>query len=229
MAQRWNDLLFAHWSVDFEPLRKLVPSVLPLDIHDGHAWVSITPFRLSHLRPRGVPPIPGASDFPELNVRTYVTLDGKPGVYFFSLDAANPLAVAGARLSYNLPYFRASMSVSRLDDGTIHYASRRTHEGAPPAELLARYRPVGTPAPPAAPGSLDSFLAERYCLYTVDHRLHVWRAEIHHAPWPLQPADVHLERNTMAQAAGITLDPQPQHCAYAFRLDTVVWWPERAV
>lgn len=227
MAQRWNDLLFMHWDVEPGRLRSLVPQVLPLDLRDGRAWISITPFRLSHWRPRGLPPLAGVSSFLELNVRTYVVVDGKPGVYFFSLDAGNALAVAGARLAYRLPYHRAVMSMHRTTDGTFHYLSRRLNGGDRAAELIVRYRPVGVPTPAPA-GSLDHFLAERYCLYTVDHRLRVWRTNIHHRPWPLQPAEVAIERNTMGEAAGITLDANPHHSSYAYRLDVSVWWPERA-
>src|SRR5919204_5477516 len=111
MAQRWSHLLFAHWPVDIDALRAIVPPSLPLDTFDGAAWLSIVPFYLSHLRPRWLPALPWVSAFPELNVRTYVTLGGKPGIYFFSLDAGSPLAVAGARAIYRLPYFRASMTV----------------------------------------------------------------------------------------------------------------------
>src|ERR687894_2157225 len=141
MAQRWSDLLFVHRRAEVDALRALVPRELTLDLHDGHAWISVTPFYLSHLRARGIPPLPWVSEFPELNVRTYVTLGGKPGAYFFSLDAGNPLAVYGARALYRLPYFRASMSVRESRDGTLHYRSRRTHRTAAPAEFLARYRP----------------------------------------------------------------------------------------
>lgn len=227
MAQRWNDLLFMHWDVEPARLRRLVPSVLPLDLRDGRAWISITPFRLSHLRARGMPPIAGVSSFPELNVRTYVTLGGKPGVYFFSLDAGNALAVAGARLAYRLPYYRAVMSIHRTNDGTFHYLSRRVNGTPASAELVVRYRPTGMPAPAPA-GSLDHFLVERYCLYTVDHRMRAWRTNIQHRPWPLQPAEVEIERNTMGEAAGLTLESRPHHSSYAYRLDVTVWWPERA-
>lgn len=227
MAQRWNYLLFAHWPLPPEVVRARVPATLPLDLHEGQAWISVTPFELTHLRARGLPPFPGISEFPELNVRTYVTLQDKPGVYFFSLDADNALAVAGARLGYDLPYFRASMSIERSRDGTVHYQSRRTESGATPAEFKARYRATGDIFQ-AAPGSLDHWLSERYCLYTVDGDGRVHRAEIHHLPWPLQPAEAEFERNTMGEAAGFALAPQPHHCTFASRLDIVAWPPERA-
>ncbi|HEX5830842.1 MAG TPA: DUF2071 domain-containing protein [Gemmatimonadaceae bacterium] len=226
MAQRWNDLLFAHWPVARDALAALVPPSLPIDSYDGTAWVSITPFRLRGLRPRYLPPFPGLSAFPELNVRTYVTLGGKPGVWFFSLDAGSLPAVLAARAVYHLPYFRAAMSVHEARDGSIHYHSRRAYDWPPPADFSARYRPTGAVAR-SEPGSLDHWLTERYCLYAVDAAGHVHRAEIHHRPWPLQPAEAGIERNTMAAAAGITLPSEPPRLAFARRLDVVVWPPTR--
>jgi uncharacterized protein YqjF (DUF2071 family) len=226
MTQKWHDLLFAHWPVPAAALRPLVPAALPLDTWEGRAWVGVVPFRMTGVRPRAVPPLPGLSAFLEVNVRTYVTLGGKPGVYFFSLDAENPLAVRAARSLFNLPYFDAGMSLER-DGEAIGYRSRRTHRGAPPAELAASYRPVGEPAPAAA-GSLDAWLTERYCLYSVGRRGRARRLEIHHAPWPLQPAEADLSRNTLAAAAGLELPAMPPLLHFARRLDVVFWPPRRA-
>ena len=226
MGQRWSNLLFIHRQAKVDAVRTLVPPSLTLDLHDGTAWVSVTPFYLSHLRPRGIPPLPRVSEFPELNVRTYVTYGGKAGVYFFSLDAGNALAVYGARLLYHLPYFRASMSVREARDGTLHYRSRRTHRDAPAAEFSARYRPAGA-VTHTKPGSLDHWLTECYCVYALDTARRMYRAEIHHHPWPLQPAEVELERDTMAAAAGLTLPVEPMRLSFSRRLDVVVWAPER--
>lgn len=226
MHQRWHDLLFAHWPVPEETMRALVPRELPLDTYDGTAWLAVTPFRMSDVRPRYLPALPWLSAFPELNVRTYVTLGGKPGVYFFSLDAANPVAVTAARQFFSLPYYTATMSAA--DDGTtIHYRSRRTHAGAPGAELAARYRPTGAVFH-STPGSLEYWLTERYCLYTLNARRQPMRAEIHHAQWPLQPAEAEFEVNTMAAPLGLTLPPAASLLHFARRLDVVVWLPERA-
>jgi uncharacterized protein len=228
MAQRWSNLLFAHWPVPHDVLRPLVPAVLPLDLFQGgDAWVSITPFYLSRLRPRGLPAVRWISEFPELNVRTYVTLDGKPGVYFFSLDAGSALAVAGARAFYHLPYYEAAMTVHKARDGGIFYHSRRTQRGAAAADFNAHYRPTGVGAPAAA-GSLDHWLVERYCLYAVERETRVYRAEIHHRPWTLQPAELRIELNTMATAAGIALEGPPHSVTFSARLDIVAWAPEVA-
>ena len=226
MAQRWSNLLFMHRPAKVDALRALVPPALTLDLYEGAAWISITPFYLSHLRARGMPRLPFASEFPELNVRTYVTYGGKPGVYFFSLDAGSSLAVHGARMLYHLPYFRASMSVREGRDGTIHYRSRRTHRVATPAELSARYRPTG-PVTHSKPGTLRHWLTERYCLYSLDPSRRVHRAEIHHHQWPLQPAEVEIERDTMAAAAGLDLPAEPIRLSFSRRIDVLVWPPER--
>ena len=207
MVQRWHDLLFAHWPVKAESMRALLPEGLELDTFDGDAWVGVVPFRMSGIRLRLLPTLPWVSAFCELNVRTYVTRDSKPGVYFFSLDAANPVAVAVARRWYHLPYFRAEMSLQENEQG-LAYRSLRTHRGAPSAVFRCRYRPAGD-VYRAEPGSLEHWLTERYCLYTADAS-GAYRAEIHHRPWPLQPAEAEIEDNTMAAAAGIEpADTQP--------------------
>jgi uncharacterized protein YqjF (DUF2071 family) len=182
MAQTWENLLFAHWPVSPEKLRPLLPPAVPLDLREGTAWVGVTPFRVGALRLRGTPHIPGLTAFPELNVRTYTTIDGKPGIWFMSLDAARAVAVAAARRAYRLPYFAADMEL-RASGSSIDYRSRRVSSDGLPAELQGRYRPVGPPAPPA-PGSLEHWLTERYCLYTLDDRGALLRADIHHPPWP---------------------------------------------
>src|SRR3954471_5356528 len=136
MTQTWHNLLFAHWPVDARALRERLPPGLPLDLYEGQAWIGIVPFRMTNVAPRGVPNIPFVSAFPELNVRTYVTVGGKPGVYFFSLDAGSVLAVAAARRFYKLPYFWSEMS-ARTEGGKVEYRSRRRGEGV--RRFAARY------------------------------------------------------------------------------------------
>ena len=221
MTQTWHELLFAHWPITPGALRPLVPSILPLDTYEGQCWVGIVPFHMSNVRPRWVPPLPKLSRFVELNVRTYVTLHGISGVYFFSLDASNPIAVALARTFFHLPYFNALMSTERLDD-TIHYSSRRTHRGAPPAEFKATYRPI-TPVAFARQGSLEWWLTERYCLYSVVGNQKVYRADIHHVQWPLQLAELKATCNTMAASHGIHLPDTPPLLHYAQRQDVLIW------
>lgn len=224
MTQRWSDLLFMHWPVPTDALRRLVPDALQLDLRQGTAWLTITPLYLGHLRLRGVPTIPGISAFPEINVRTYVTHGGKPGVFFFSLDAGSALAVMAARLLFHLPYQRAQMTLRRRADGAIEYRSHR--RTTPPARFDATYAPDG-PAHFAEAGSLDHWLSERYCLYSVSGRGTVYRAEIHHFPWPLQRARADTAENTLAAAAGLALPAEPPRLAFARRLDVVVWDKDR--
>jgi uncharacterized protein len=214
-AQTWERLLFAHWRVSEEMLRRHVPDVLPIDTFDGSAWIGVTPFRVSGLRVRGLPPLPYFSAFLELNVRTYVTLEGKAGIFFFSLDAASRFAVEAARRLYRLPYFPARMWADVSAE--IRYSSERTEERS--AKFLGTYRAVGKPEPPS-PGSLEHFLTERYCLFTMHEGRPHW-AEIHHPPWPLQAAEAELAENTMPPP-GVDVEGEPL-CHYSERQDVVIW------
>jgi hypothetical protein len=223
MTQTWNDLLFAHWPVDAAILRDKVPSGFELDEFDGQAWLGVVPFYMTNVSPRGVPNLPWISEFAELNVRTYVRVGGDPGVYFFSLDAANPVAVGVARTMFNLPYFSADMSVDERD-GWIHYTSRRSSSLV--AEFVARYRPTGAVHAPVA-GTLEHFLTERYCLFTVDRSFHACRVDIHHPPWPLQLAEAEITVNTMADASGIRLPAVAPLLHFSKRQDMVGWMLHR--
>jgi uncharacterized protein YqjF (DUF2071 family) len=222
MTQTWHDLLFAHWRADPSHLRAKIPPAFELDLFEGEAWVGVVPFRMTNVAPRGVPSLPWMSEFAEMNVRTYVRAGGKPGVYFFSLDAASVVAVETARALLNLPYYAASMSVAGRGDA-VEYDSCRSG-GEPAADFQATYRPTGPPSN-ATPGSLSYFLTERYCLYNVGRFGRPYRLEIHHPPWPLQPAEANLVRNTMASANGVVLAPEPPLLHFARRQDVVAWAP----
>ncbi len=224
MTQRWNDLLFLHYALDPEVLRPLVPDVLTLDTYDQRAWVSVVPFWMDHVRVHGSPRMPFVSHFPELNVRTYVTCQGKAGVYFFSLDAGSLSAVWGARVFYRLPYWKASMKVKGKGKPEIDYRSKREH-GPRPAIFRAKYGPT-SPASSAVHGSVEYFLSERYCLYSTNGK-RVYRANIHHLPWPLQDAQYQIEEDSMGAAAGITLPEKPDLANFARELKVLVWAPER--
>ena len=222
MKQEWHDLLFAHWAVPAEALRPVIPPGLEIDTFGGRAWLGVAPFRMAGVRMRGTPAIPGFSRFPELNVRTYVVRDGKPGVWFFSLDAANAIAVWGARTFFHLPYFLAEMSCAE-ESGWIRYESRRKGRGGSPASMRARYRAIGEMFHPQ-PGSIEHFLTERYCLYTADGKRRIIRCEIHHPPWPLQLAQAAIEENTMAAGAGITIaELKPELLHFSRQQEVVVW------
>jgi uncharacterized protein len=216
MEQTWNDLLFAHWPIDSNLMRPLVPSALELHTFNQQCWIAITPFHMSGIRARWMPLLPGLSAFPELNVRTYVTHGGKPGVYFFSLDAGSQIAAWLARKTYHLPYFHARMSsVDR--EGWIHYHSLRDSG----AELKGKFRPT-TPVQLRNIGTIEHWLTERYCLYATHHN-RVYRAEIHHEPWPLQDAECEFSANSMAVSAGIQLPRTQPLLHFAKRLEVLIW------
>jgi len=224
MEQAWHDLLFAHWPLAPQTVRPLVPAALELDTRDGDAWVAVAPFRMSGIRLRGLPPLPGTSAFPELNLRTYVTAGGKSGVYFFSLEAGNPLAVAAARIVLGLPYHWARMSC-RASGAGVSYSSARVTIRRAAAAFRADYEPTGEVSR-SAPGSLEHWLTERYCLYTVRGR-RVRRVEIDHEPWPLQPARARIDRNDVPMASGIALASlAPVLLHFARRLDVRIWSAE---
>jgi uncharacterized protein YqjF (DUF2071 family) len=211
-AQSWVDLAFLHWRIDPEELQRLVPESVELEVFDGSAWLGITPFLVTGSRVRGVPPLPFVSRFPELNVRTYVTHGDKPGVWFFSLDAASTLAVEAAKRLYKLPYIRAQMQHERAGEYVRFEASRTG------AAFKARYRGDGDLFH-AERGSLEEFLAERYCLYT-ENGGRLYRAEIHHPPWHLQHGEAHVGVNTMAP---LPLPDTEVHVLFAPQLDVVIW------
>jgi uncharacterized protein len=224
MTQTWHDLLFAHWPIAVDRLRSLVPSSFELDLFEGVAWLGIVPFQMANVSLRGVPSMPWVSEFPELNVRTYVRVADRPGVYFFSLDAGSRLAVKTARTVLNLPYYFATMKVAPHSRGTL-YESHRDGERNK-AELIATYGPVRPPFE-AAPGSLEYFLTERYCLYNVGRSGEPYRLEIHHPPWPLQAAEAELARNSMAEASGIALPSTAPLLHFSKRQDVVAWAPSK--
>jgi uncharacterized protein YqjF (DUF2071 family) len=201
-------------------MRKHLPAGLALDTFDGEAWLGVVPFRMTGIRPHGVPNVPPLSSTDEINLRTYTVADGKPGVFFFSLDAGSPLAVAIARRFFHLPYFNARFTI-RYDGDTVDYASLRTHRGAPPGEFAASYRPRG-PVFEAAPASLDRWLTERYCLYAADRQGRLYRGDIHHRLWPLQPAAADIRHNTLPQGFGFSLSGEPL-LHFAARLEVLIW------
>jgi uncharacterized protein len=220
MGQTWRHLLFAHWPVEPAALEPLVPRPLELHLYEGGAWLGVTPFVLTGLRGHGMAPLPWLSRFPEVNVRTYVEHGRKPGIYFFSLDAGRRAAVAAARRGYRLPYFHADMRAD-VEGGEIRYLSERIDSSGPPAELRLTYRPAGRRLP-MRDGSLERWLAERYCVYVVDERSRVLRGDIHHPPWPLQPATEEIDSNTMGRPLGLELDGPPL-LHYSARQDTLIW------
>jgi uncharacterized protein len=220
MTQTWHDLLFAHWPVPPQLLQEKVPAPFELDLFGGTGWLGIVAFHMTNVAPRAVPSLPWVSEFPELNVRTYVTVAGRPGVYFFSLDASSGLAVQTARALLNLPYYTATMSVVSDDNGVEYRSSRDEDETM---AFQAAYRPTGDVLVPS-PGTLEYFLTERYCLYHHTGSGRPYRLEIHHPAWQLQAAVAEIAVNTMGRGLGVGTEP-PALLHYARRQDMVLWPP----
>jgi uncharacterized protein len=221
MAQSWRQALFAHWRLRPVALRRFLPAGLALDTFGGAAWLGITAFVVAGARLRGLPAVPGLSTFAEVNVRTYVTADDKPGVLFLSLDAASVGAVLGARAWFRLPYF-LSAAEAEWRAGRMRFNSRRTHPGAPPARFSARSRPARGRL--AGGEALTRWLLERYCLYCgADGTL--LRAEIHHQPWPVEPAEAVIDDNTLADGLGLHLGESAPLTHFSSGVDAVIWPP----
>jgi uncharacterized protein YqjF (DUF2071 family) len=231
LAQRWNDLLFAHWRVELKQVAALLPDGLVADSFDGSAWLGVVPFWMDRIKVRGMPTIPGARSFPELNLRTYVRdhRTGTPGVYFFSLDGANLLAVMVARSFYHMPYYWAEMQIEDREEQGFAFYSRRRFAGKP-VIFKARYRGLGPTRKLAESpaGSLEYFLTERYCLFTHNKAGEPVRANVHHVPWPLEEAEAEIERNDLPGSIGIRLERQEPVLHYSRRLAVYMWPPELA-
>ncbi|WP_246944948.1 YqjF family protein [Bacillus pinisoli] len=195
MTQKWDQLLFMHWPIPVDELKKHLPPQLEPDTFDGNSWIGLVPFTMNDIRVHGLPKVPYASSFLELNVRTYVTYKGKPGVYFFTLDANHKLAVAAARTLFSLPYVHADMEMKEMN-GMVDFQSERTHRGFPAASFHVAYRPT-SPVFTAAEGSIEHWLTARYCLWTTKGK-HVYRGDIHHVEWELQKAEAEVKVNKLA-------------------------------
>ena len=208
MYQTWRNLLFAHWPVPAALLRPYLPARLEVDTFEGQAWLGVVPFTMSDIRPLGLPPVPGLSRLHELNVRTYATLDGVPGVWFLSLDATNALGVWAARTFFHLPYLHANIRLVASKAGFWTEATR-THAGTAPATFRAAWTP-GAVLPPARPGSLAYFLTERYRLFTAGPDLvqgvagnELWQGRLRHAPWHLRTAELQEWESTLLESHGL--------------------------
>ncbi len=225
MRQNWSDLLFLHWEFPLEEIQKLLPPGLTADVFDGKAYVGLVPFVMTGVRPAGFPAVPFLSDFLECNVRTYVHFEGRnPGVWFFSLDAANLIAVKIARTLWKLPYYHAKMEIRKLREETtapvpnftvkapermnqpgnsveIAYSTQRFNSKKTDVFCQTRYR-VDSDIIPSLPGSLEFFLAERYILYAFSNRLLI--GQVNHTPYPLQVAKVESLNENLLAAAGLS-------------------------
>lgn len=210
--QRWDDLLFLHWKVPAEVLRPLIPPSLEIDTFEGDAYVGVVPFMMRDVHPTWAFSVDALSNFLETNVRTYVHRGGRdPGVWFFSLDAANAVAVWIARTFWSLPYHHAAMSLEKRD-GVIDYKTAR--KGSPTGGCAVAYRPLGSPRP-ADPGTLEHFLAERYILYAARGDGAMRLGRVHHVPYPLERAELLRWDEDLTAAAGIARPDAPPLAHYA--------------
>jgi uncharacterized protein len=221
MTQTWHDLLFAHWPLPPEAVRAVLPPTLAVDTFGGRAWIGVIPFRLSDIRLRGFPALPFVSQFPEINVRTYVRVNGKPGVYFLSLDACGRLAIAIARPWFKLPYHLAEITFRKVGNW-FHFASMRKESAAPQARFQGTYCPCSTPYE-AEQGGLERWLTERYCYYCVSRSGRTYRCDIHHEPWSLQKAVACFQENTMALSHGLELPECEPALHYAHYMKALIW------
>jgi len=226
MTQRWNDLLFAHWPVPASSMGALLPEGLVADTFQGSAWLGVVPFWLDRIKIRGMPPIPVARGFPDLNLRTYVRDQdtGTPGVYCFSLDAGNLIAVASARAFFHLPYYWAEMRLEQRSEREFSFYSRRRFSSRP-VVFKARYRGLGPTRKLAEirSGTLEYFLTERYCLFTRNRAGQPIRTNFHHVPWPLEEAEAEIEQNDLPATIGISLSDQEPVLHYSRRLAVYIW------
>lgn len=217
-AQRWEQVLFVNWPVAVEQVRPLIPAQLEIDTYEGQAWVSLLPLRMAHVHLRGVAPIPHLTDFPELNLRTYVTGNDHKGVWFFSLDAPSGLAVFLGREVFHLNYREADVSMTATPEG-VKFSSQCA---GGTATFESTYTGAG-PAKPPSPGSLEEFLCERYSMFAVNWLGHLRRGDIRHSPWPLQQAEHSTDLGTVANVAHLPCPDQPAFVTYSAAVDTVVW------
>lgn len=229
MRQRWSQLLFAHWPIDPALLRPYLPARLELDLFEGQAWLGVVPFTMSHIRPLGLPAVPGLHHLHELNVRTYARLDGVPGVWFLSLDASLALGVWAARTFFHLPYLHARMRLTQTGD-TLRATAERTHQGMAPAEFAATWKLGGT-LPASRPGTLQHFLTERYHLYTAGPNLQqavrgndLWLGQLYHEPWPLREASLSEWNSNVVESHGL---PTPSGEPLLYTADTLDVWVQQ--
>lgn len=219
MKQVWHNLLFAHWPIEVNQIKPFIPPPLEIDTYNGQAWIGVVPFYMSGIRLRNMPPISLTSSVSEINVRTYVTINNKPGVLFLSLDAANLIAVKVARLFYHLPYYYAEISIKK-EKNVVHYNSNRLKSDKT-FEFIGKYMPT-SPKFNAMKGTLEYWLTERYCLYT-SHRNRLYRCDILHEPWDLQHAEGEIFTNTMIDIDGLDISNINPLMHYSEHIEVLTW------
>ena len=220
MHQSWGKLLFIHWPIEESTLRALIPANLEIEKFDGTPWIGVVPFTMWDIRPFPpyAPRVPYLNAMHELNVRTYVSFEGDPGVWFLSLDCNNAAAVFGARKFYYLPYFNAEIALTETHE-KIDYQLQRTDE--PAANFSAAWT-IGSPLPPTTPGTLDFFLTERYCLYSA-HNDKLYRSRIFHEQWSLRSATLNHVSSSMIESHGLPTRSGDPLIHYAEEISVDIW------
>ena len=229
LRQRWNDLLFAHWPISEARMASLLPDGLEVDTHQGMAWLGIVPFWLDRLKVRGLPALPGARRFPDLNMRTYVRdrETGTAGTYFFSIDASKLLTTTAARFLLNLPCHWAEMHMEQRSDREFSFYSRRRFTSQP-VIFQARYRSMGPSSRMAEHrlGSFEHYMSERNCLFTLNRAGRLVRSNLHSIPWPLEEAQAEIEQNDLAASIGLQLPADSPVLHYSRRMALYIWKPQ---
>lgn len=221
--QQWLDLLFAHWHIPSSLIQPIIPKPLVLEQEDGMAWIAVVPFKMADVAPRFLPAIPGLSAFPEINLRAYVHYQGKPGVWFFSLDASQPIAVWAAKRMFHLPYFQSKIQMTMQQDA-VRYDSLR--QNTTNARFSGVYRGKGKVFL-SEKGSIEHLLTERYCMYAQNKSGQLFRTEVHHEPWPLQHAELQIQHLELTQWLGFELTSPPDLLHFSKGVRVIAWQPER--
>ena len=221
MRQTWKNVFFAHWPILPERLRSSIPSSLDIDTYQQMAWLGVVIFEIEGIYFRGLSPISVVFRFPEVNLRTYVQHKGKPGVFFLSLDVGNWASLAISKRWYHLPYCKAKISY-RKEGNTFHCQSVRngnsnnpiTFKGSFTTDLRSYFPEEGT---------IDHWLTERYCLYSLDRKGNIYCGDIHHKPWSLQKAQAVLSNNTLPAPFGIDISEDEPILHFSKGLDALFW------
>jgi uncharacterized protein YqjF (DUF2071 family) len=225
MYQKWRDLLFVHWEFDPEIIQRSLPEGLSVDLYNNKAYLGVVPFFMNNIRPRFCPAVPRVSNFLEMNLRTYVyDRHGRPGVWFYSLDANQWLAVRVARTFFNLPYYDATMQAHK--ESVIDYKVSR--KGClSDFDSHFRYTELEELALPE-PESLDFFLIERYYLFARNRAGTIFSGKVYHTPYPLRNvvAEV-LKEGAIALAGFKRPNCPPDHVVMSSGVDVNIFAIEK--
>lgn len=218
MRQAWRNTLFLHWPVQPEQLRPYIPSVLEIDTYDGSAWLGIVAFEMEGIYFRGLSFFSVVAPFSEVNVRTYVKHEGRPGVFFISLDVNDWASLLIAKRWYRLPYHSADIAIRRKGNAIFYDSVRRN--------LPVRFDGICTPKENEffpSNDTLDHFLTEKYCFYTTQNNKDIFHGDIHHQPWPLQRADVQIQRNTLFSPLNLDFSEEDPVVHFSKGVDSLMW------